>query len=42
MRWPPANCCSRATPHWNDRDIYKQSFERVLRDLTIKPTEQPA
>jgi uncharacterized membrane-anchored protein YjiN (DUF445 family) len=23
--------------HWKDHDAYKRSFERVLRDLTIKP-----
>jgi len=22
---------------WKDHDAYKESFERVLRDLTIKP-----
>jgi TIR domain len=25
---------------WKDHDAYKQSFERVLRDLTIKPKPQ--
>jgi hypothetical protein len=23
--------------HWKDHDAYKRSFERVLRDLTVKP-----
>jgi hypothetical protein len=22
---------------WKDHDAYKQSFERVVRDLTVKP-----
>jgi hypothetical protein len=23
--------------HWKDHDAYRQSFERVVRDLTVKP-----